>query len=271
MTTLVRSSSIQWLDTSHTSSPAETQKEATAFRENMTISFYIWPIACNISVDTITAVVRGDNVLSSYLPNSSRPLNITLPSLGPSPTLPLVQNWAHFIDLVYYSGHYGDAAQQFLGQYAPFHWLEDRLMVHINRTTSTTEERIAAIEAELENITSVVYSLLFEQVYSSKNASQLGYSNTVLQGQYLAPLAKLQVHGLQVAVGFACAVVLLVCTLVATRGEPSGDVYMLSGNVIDLICLMKNSFLPEMLNVISSPHSQKDKRRLKAEQIDDLG
>lgn len=253
-----------------------TERQATGFRENLTVSFYFWPIACSIAVKTVTSEIRGDNKLFTHSTNATTLLNTTSPYLRAFPTSPLERNWVSVIDSIYNAeaDHFGDGTSA--GQYAPARWLEDRLLAHVNDTTSslTTSQKIAAVELELESITSIAYSLLFEQVYSNKSSTGYARSNVTLPGQARLTMAKLQVHGLQVIIGFICVVLLTVCTLVASHAPLEAtraqDENMLSGEVIDFLCLMKGSSLPELLNDKDHTTTDTDARRRRAENIDVL-
>ena len=137
----------------------------------------------------------------------------------------------------------------------------------------TSAQKLGALEADLQNITSVAYSIIFEQIYNSKNSTAARNSNIItVLGQEHVPLAKLQVNGLQVFVGLVCVLVLLACVLISSGlrsvAEKPSDVYMLSGEVLDLMCLMKNSALPELLNNTGAAPSDTGARRTQAEKLD---
>ena len=248
----------------------------SAFMENVTISFHFWPIACSIYVETVMADVRGDNYLLSYTTNTSNVSNTTTPFVRLPPTSPLERNWASVLDQIYASEiptpgpiWQGSVWQ---GLYAPSKWLENRILALLKGTTSTSAQKLGALETDLQSITSVAYSLLFEQIYNSGNFTGARYPNVItVLGQERVPLAKLQVNGLQVFVGLICTLVLLACVLISSGlgpvTEESSDVYMLSGEVLDLMCLMKNSALPELLNSTGVAPSNTGARRAKAEKL----
>jgi hypothetical protein len=159
------------------------------------------------------------------------------------------------------------------GQFIPLKWLENRILALLNGTTSSSAQKLDALEADLQTITSMAYSLLFEQIYTSKNSTGSRNANTItVEGQERMPLAKLNVNGLQVFIGLVCILVLLVCVLISSGlrpgAEKSADGYMLSGELLDLMCLMKNSALPELLNNASAEPSNTNARRAKAEKLD---
>ena len=132
---------------------------------------------------------------------------------------------------------------------------------------------LGALEADLQSITSVAYSIIFEQIYNSKNPTVACDSNIVtVLGQEQVPLAKLQVNGLQVFVGLICILVLLACVLISSGFRPVAEnpamcTCLLSGEVLDLMCLMKNSALPELLNTDVAP-STTGAQRAQAEKLD---
>ena len=152
-------------------------------------------------------------------------------------------------------------------------WLQNRILGLLNGATSTSAQKLGAFEADLQNITSVAYSIIFEQIYNSKNPTAARNSTIItVLGQEHVPLGKLHVNGLQVFVGLVCVLVLLGCVLISSGlrpvAEKSGDVHMLSGGVLDVMCLMKNSALPELLNNIGPAPSNTGARRAQAEKLD---
>ena len=247
----------------------------SAFKENLTLSFHFWPIACSIYVETVTAEVRGDNYLLSHTDNTSSIFNTTTPFARPPPTSPLERNWAALMDDIDESDiMYGYYDMQFgSGLYGTDEWLQNRILALLNGTTSTPAQKLGALEADLQSITSIAYSIVFGQIYNSKNSTVARNSNIItVLGQEHVPLGKLQVNGPQLFVGFVCILVLLACVLISSGltlvTEESGDVYMLSGEVLDLMCLMKNSALPELLNNTGAAPSNTSTRRAEAEKLD---
>lgn len=152
----------------------------------------------------------------------------------------------------------------------PDKWLESRILALLNTTTSSSAQKLHALEADLQTITSIAYSFLFEQIYASKNSTA---ANTVtVQGQESISLAKLNINGLQVFIGLACNLVLLVCVLISSGLRPGvekcADGHMLSGELLDLMYLMKNSALPKLLNNTGAEPYDTVARRAKAEKLD---
>ena len=235
----------------------------SAFKENLTVSFHFWPIGCSIYVETVTAEVRGDNYLLSHTNSTSSTFNTTTPFVRPPPTSPLERNWADLSDQIY--------DWDFIR--AGPSWLESRILALLNGTTSTSAQKLGTLEADLQSITSVAYSIIFEQIYSSKNSTAVRNSNIItVQGQEPVRLGRVQVNGLQTFVGLVCILVLLACVLISSGLRPmakqSGDVYLLSGEVLDVMCLMKNSALPQLLNNTGAMPSDTGARRAQAEKLD---
>ena len=242
-----------------------------AFKENVTVSFHFWPIACSIYVETVTAEVRGDNYLLSHTDNTSSAFNTTTPFVRPPPASPLERNWVFLLDEIYYWDFVPDD-YHWESQFGTDEWLENRILALLNGTTSTSQ-KLGALEADLQSITSVAYSIVFGEIYNSKNSTAARNSDIItVLGQESVPLGKLQVNGLQVFVGLICVIVLLACVLISSGlrlvAEKSGDVYMLSGEVLDVMCLMKNSALPELLNNTGAASSDTGARRAQAEKLD---
>ena len=242
------------------------------FREYVTVSFHFWPIACSIYVETVTAEVRGDNYLLSHTDNTSSAFNTTTPFVRPPPASPLERNWAYLLDQIYKSDFLGGQSD-WVSSYGTDEWLENRILALLNGTTLTSAQKLGTLEADLQSITSVAYSIVFEQIYNSKSSAAARNSDIItVLGQEHVLLGKLQVNGLQVFVGLICVIVLLACLLISSGlrlvAEKSGDVYMLSGEVLDVMCLMKNSALPELLNNTGATSSDTGARRVQAEKLD---
>ena len=246
-------------------------------KENLTVSFHFWPIACSIYVETVTAEVRGDNYLLSRTDNTSSAFNTTTPFVRGPPTSPLERNWADLLDQIIDWEATGLADEVRNGTIpdgtGTSGWLGDRLMAPFEGTTLTSAQKLDALEADLQSITSIAYSLIFEEIYNSKNPTAAPNSNIItVLGQEDVTLGKLQVNGLQVFVGLVCILVLLACVLISSGlrpvAEKSGDVYMLSAEVVDVMCLMKNSALPELLNNTGPAPSTTSARRAQAELLD---
>lgn len=155
----------------------------------------------------------------------------------------------------------------FSGQFLPPAWLEDRIFVVLNDTTSSTTDRLTALEAELQSITSIAYSLMSQALRTEQNTTRPS-STVMLDGTQQLPMAHLQLNGLLLIAGLLCVMTLIACVLISAESvRGSEDPYLLSGDVLDLMCLLRNSILPSVLSEMESSEFESDLRREKAETI----
>jgi len=93
-----------------------------------------------------------------------------------------------------------------------------------------------------------------------------------VQGQQQTTLAKLHVNGLQTVTGLFCVAILFACVLYGTQMRdgpiPRRNRYIIVGDALDLMCLMRGSSLPGLIAKPKKDASTSDMRREKAEGID---
>ena len=215
-------------------------------------------------LEDLTAIVRGDNALLSRSFNDS-PSRNSHPFVRAPPPSPYERAWGSLFDAIWRAG-VGDADTW---TYPPENWLEQQVWQLIIDTGSKPDQKIAALEAGLQRITSVAYSLVVQQLRAGRNFTT---SYADVQGQQQAPLAKLHVNGLQTVLGLLCVMVLLFCvSCTAPLGDglvPQENCRLIVGNILDLMCLMHRSSLPGLLaGSRRHPLAQEIKRR-RAEGID---
>jgi hypothetical protein len=236
------------------------------FPENVSVTFYYWPIACTMYLEDLTAIVRGDNALLSHSFNGSQARNL-LPFARALPSSPYERAWGQLFDAIWYNEmNVGGGIDTV---YFPSYWLERQVMRLLNESTSTSSQEIAALEANLQSITSVAYSFLVQQLRIVKNLTSKAAD---VQGQQQTTLAKLHVNGLQATLGLLCVIMLFLCVLYAFRMGgglgPREDRYIIVGDALNLMCLMRGSSLPRLLFQPKYGPSTPDARRDKAEKVD---
>ena len=228
------------------------------------MTFHYWPIVCTMYLEDVSAHVRGDNILLSYSErfNVSQAAN-KRPFARPRPSSVYERSWGPLFDEIWGVDGTPWLSPSVGADIGP-NWLERQVLQLLNETTST--QKIAALEAGLQSITSVAYSLLIQHFHISSNLT----ANA--QGQQQMPMAKLHVNGMQTILGLLCVVILFLCVLHATEmwdGLMSrGERYIISGDLLDLICMMRGSSLPGLFAESKRDLPTADSRREKAERID---
>ena len=245
--------------------PDDADKHPNSFPENVSVTIHYWPIACTMYLEDLIAHVRDNNTLLSHPFNNSQDTNLQ-PFVRALPSSPYERAWGFLFDAIWSSQIQARAHRsRFGGEYLPLQWLERQVFHFLNGTASTSSQKIRALEADLQSITSVAFSLLVQQMRARGNLTSL--SADVL-GQQQTPAAKLHVNGLQTAIGLFCVATLFFCALYEIQMRdglmPQGDRYFLAGDTLDLMCLMRGSSLPELL---VKPSSTPDVRRDRAESI----
>jgi hypothetical protein len=217
-------------------------------------------------LEDLTAHVRGDDALLSHSFNDSQAGNLH-PFARSLPSSPYERAWGPLFDEIW--NDETSTGSWFGKQLLPSFWLECLVMQSLNGTSVNSSQKIAGLEASLQNITSIAYSLLVQQLRVNGNVTSL---DTGVQGQQQTPLAKLHVNGLQTVLGLLCVVSLFLCVVYAAQMKdgltPRGDRYVIVGDALDLMCLMHGSSLPELLAESRHDPTIPDTRRDKAEKID---
>jgi hypothetical protein len=237
------------------------------------VTFQYWPIVCTMFLENLTAQVRGDNTLLSY----SEPFNDSQaaklrPFARPLPPSSYERAWGPLFDGIWINEH-----STWVISYTSHdssiepRWLESQLVKFLNGTTSTPMQKIAALEAGLQSITSVAYSLIAQQLRVNGSLASLNATVDV-EGQQQIPLAMLHVNGAQTVLGLLCVAVLFLCVLYATEMRdgllPREESHVIVGDSLDFMCLMRGSSLPELLVEPAHKSSTSDTRRNKAQEID---
>ena len=236
--------------------------------DNVSVTFHYWPIACAMYLEDVTAQVRGDGNLLSHSFNNSQAGNLQ-PFVRALPSSPYEKAWGQLFDAMWHREILPTfGAPGFEGEYLPQYWLERQLFQLLNGTTSTSSEKMLALEATLQSITSVAFSLLVQQLHVKRNLTS---PEADVQGQQQTTLAKLHVNGLQTVTGLFCVAILFACVLYGTRRDGpilTRNCYIIVGDALDLMCLMRGSSLPGLITKPKNDTSTSEMKREKAEKID---
>ena len=191
-----------------------TDKHRNSFPENVSVTFHYWPIACTMYLEDVTAQVRGDGTLLSHSFNNSQAGNLQ-PFVRALPSSPYEKAWGQLFDAIWGSEIRARAYRsRFGGEYLPQHWLERQVFQLLNGTTSTSSQKILALEATLQSITSVAFSLLVQQLRVEGNLTSPECRRA---GTTANTCAKLHVNGLQTVIGLFCVAILFACVLYGTQ------------------------------------------------------
>jgi hypothetical protein len=221
-------------------------------------------------LEDLTALVRGDNTLLSRPEpfNDSQATNLKPFDRG-LPSSPYERAWGPLFDEIWFDELFQWATMN-VGAPGP-NWLQRQLLRLLDGTTSTPVQKIAALQAGLQSITSVAYPLLIQHFYVCGSMTPLNATVNV-QGQQQITLAKLHVNGLQTVLGLLCVATLFVCVLYLGEMReglvPPDECYTIVGDVLDFMCLMRGSSLPGLFAEPKYDPLARDTRRDKAEKID---
>jgi hypothetical protein len=224
-------------------------------------------------LENLTALVRGDNTLLSHSePSNDFQAGNLKPFARALPSSLYERAWGPLHDEIWY-----DEMLQlwFTNTNAPGpNWLQQQLLSSLGETTSTPAQRIATLQAGLQTITSLAYRLLSQHFLVRINGS-LTFLNATgdVQGQQQILLARLHVNGSQTVLGLLCVITLFLCVLYAAKvrdglmSREDSEYYTIVGNVLDFMCLMRGSSLPELFAKPTHDLLAPDARRDKAEEI----
>jgi hypothetical protein len=211
-----------------------------AFNENVTVTFFIWPLACVLAADQVTAIVLGNGTLESLNSSSPRP-HTAFPFMTNEPKNQLESNWVPLLDAL-------SATEGVEGVGSGFTWLETTM-----RSLLTEQPSITTLEDNLAGISSLAYSLLIQRWRIRYADGDTTLASTWMpQIQTVAakvPVLKacLQVNGILLLVGSLSVLVLGTISIMCVIGHGINDNIVRDGGVIDLISLLHNSALPEVL------------------------
>lgn len=249
-----------------------TERKKTAFSESMTVDFSLWNIGCSLYLEEVVAEIRGDNTLKSYVPTSSE-VRPSRPFLRSTPNTTLERVWPMLLDTIdfmeagHLNGDYGP------GQVIPNQWFQKQLANAFNTAGATTLEKMLALESGLQNITSLAFALLVQQLRRQSDElgthSKLEYA--MISGtQEGVVYAYLHINITQLSVGLL-SMALIITSFVVSTGVRSGIVAtvndMQSAGALDVIRLMRDSDLPALIGKDTVHSHGTDLRRQRAEML----
>lgn len=211
-----------------------------AFNENVTVTFYIWPLACISVADQSAAVVLGNGRLESHN-TSNIPPHTAFPFVTNEPKNQIESNWVPLLDAL-------SASEGASGQESGPSWLETTV-----QSLLADQPSITTLEDNLASISSVAYSLLIQRwrIRYAANDTALASTwmpqNATVAAEVPVLKAYLQVNGIPLLVGSLSMLVLGTISVMCVLGHGTSDNIVRDGGVIDLISLLHNSMLPEIL------------------------
>jgi len=211
-----------------------------AFLENVTVTFFVWPLACVLEADPATAIVLGNGALESL--NISTPPHTAHPFMTHYPKNQLESNWVPLLDAL-------SASQGFYIILVTGNtWLEATM-----RSLVVKRPDLRTLEDNLASISSLAYALLVQR-WRSRHlrgdptlASTWSPRNATVAGEHPVLKMHLQVNGIPLLVGSLSVLVLCAISAICVIGHDVTDNTLLDGGVIDMVSLMHNSALPELL------------------------
>ena len=221
-------------------------------------------------VEDLAARVRGDNTLLSYskpYEDTSQPKKLQ-PFTRALPSSPYEKAWVSLFDEIWLDELRLFSGVLNLGGLLPSSWVENQIVQLLNTTVQNSTQKIIALETTLQSITSVAYSLVVQQLRVGNNLTRL-HSMVDVPGQQQTRLGQLRIHASQTFLGFFFVVILLLCILYMSEMTaglmPSEDHHIVTGNVLDFICLMRGSSLPGLFAEPTHDSSAPEARRDRAE------
>jgi hypothetical protein len=210
------------------------------FNENVTVTFFIWPLACVLVADPSTAIVLGNGHLDTH-DISSIPPHTAFPFIANEPKNQMESNWVPLLDAL-------SASEGADGMESGTTWLETTIQSLLAERPSIT-----TLEDNLASISSLAYSLLIQRwrirhaTGDATLASTWMPRNATVAAEVPVLKAYLQVNGIPLLAGPLSVLVLSIISLICIVGHGKNDNIVRDGGVIDLLSLMHESALPEML------------------------
>lgn len=196
------------------------------------MNIYFYPITCTLFLDNTTATVGGDGSLLSIAQSTARHDTPT-PFLRPLPVNGVERSFA---DLV-------DAVDLILGG-----WTADRLQVAITNGTG-----LAGLEDTWSNLVALQYALLaqsFKTEFAANSSSVSGLWSPQtgnLTGTQPQVSARIRINIPQLIVGSVATALIALVTIASVLGPDATDSLVRDGGALDMICLLKDSSLPEII------------------------
>ena len=219
------------------------------FRENVTVDFFMWPLACVLSADPATAVVLGNGTLKSL--KSTTPPHTAFPFMMNDPKNQIESNWVPLLDAL-------PASEGETGQETGTSWLETTMKPPLG-----VQPNIVTLEDNLATISSLAFSLLIQRwrIRYANNDTALASTwipqTATVPGEVPVLKAHLQVSRISLLVGSLSVLVLCATSAMCIVAHGTTDDTVRDGGVIDLVSMLHNSALPEIL----AGHHKDDKNQ----------
>lgn len=224
-------------------------QEDTAFSENATFTIYYWALSCSLFLDNTSALVRGDGSL--YSVNAPAVSHITpAPFMRPIPDTGIERNFVMLVTEVetviterFESGNMASAPS----------WTETTLQ------NAVVAGGLAELESTWSRLIALEYALLiqtwkalYEQNSSSITDPVANYwtpQSATLIGTQPKAFARLRINIPQLVVGGFSTLLLVLATLVSIHSDnpERHDSIIRDGGLLDTICLLEGSSLPDTI------------------------
>ena len=184
-----------------------------AFLENVTVTFFIWPLACVLEADPATAIVLGNGTLESL--NSSTPPHTAHPFMTNYPKNQMESNWVPLLDAL-------SASQGFdMIMETGNTWLETTM-----RSLLVERPDLRTLEDNLASISSLAYAPCSSRgggVDMLRGDPTLARTwspqNATVAGEHPVLKMHLQVNGIPLLVGSLSVLVLCAISAICVIGH----------------------------------------------------
>lgn len=226
------------------------EQQSKAFQENITFLLYAYPISCSLFLSNTTAQVAGDLSLHSIapvnLPQSQPSFNKTAPFIRPLPSSGLERSFATLVEGV----------NTLMNS-----WTQDILYPTIRDENGRYS--FTGMQETFAEIVAFQYALIVQSYKTqltqndATNSTSYVPQTVNLAGTQPQLFARVHVNLTQLVIGLLSTLILLFTMLASVKGHEEGwrgDRVVRDGGVLDMVCLMNGSSLP---NIIAGEASQK--------------
>lgn len=237
----------------------------TRFLERLSVTFYIWPVACSLHVKNVTAIVGARNALTSAIKtdNTSMPRSLTRSHL-PSNSIEIY--WTLLFTALYreeWDLRVTDGGTRVLP------WLDDG-QCSLFTGLSDARSSLTLFEDRLANFAALYYAVLDRHLRSENDLAAKWWKPLTgeVKGMRQELSTQLGVNGAQLIVGLICVLVLLCTSLFSMGWRRRADGILWSGGVIDMISLIRDPSIPQLIVGDKEDDHSELARLNRAEQIE---
>ena len=202
-----------------------------AFLEHVNITFYMWPIACSLFAQNITAELRGDNVLlwKETMPAPTGNPTPFIRSSAPNDTLEIA--WGTLMHNAFLKsvGYISTSAQLF----TPF---ELKLSSGLNNTNNS----LALLGERLTTVSSLSYALFVQGWRTSPPATGWKPVFAAVSGSRSFVMGCLDIQIVPLAIGVVTCSIMIFVFVTASRWSRLSDDIIRDGRVINMHQGMQN-------------------------------